>query len=146
MPKNRLAEDLDDDLSPHADEEVAELTQGELVRLKKALQEERSVVRARLDRHLAEAVEDSDNLPDEMDLATRQSDQAYLLRLADKEKKLLAEIDHALAKFDRGVYGRCEGTGEPIGIRRLELRPWTRHGLEYKERLEREKGGRGKGG
>ena len=30
--------------------------------------------------------------------------------------KLLNEIDHALAKFERGVYGVCEGTGEAIGL------------------------------
>jgi DnaK suppressor protein len=81
-----------------------------------------------------------------MDLATRQSEQAYLLRLADKEQKKLQEIDRALAKFERGEYGYCEGTGEPIGMKRLALRPWARHGIEFKERLERERGGRAKPG
>jgi DnaK suppressor protein len=73
-----------------------------------------------------------------MDVATRQSEQAYFLRIADKEKKLLSQIDRALAKFERGTYGICEGTGEPIGVKRLMLRPWTRYSLEYKEALERE--------
>ncbi len=97
---------------------------------------------SRLDSHVTQATEDRDNLADEMDMATRHSDQAYLLRLADKEHKLLAEIDHALAKFEHGTFGVCEGTGEPIELRRLEIRPWTRYSLEYKEQLEREKGGR----
>jgi DnaK suppressor protein len=144
MPSDKYDDELDENLGG-ADDDVSELKREDFERLRKRLQEERQVVKARLDRHLAEAVEDSDNLPDEMDLATRQSDQAYLLRLADKEKKLLNEIDHALAKFERGVYGVCEGTGEAIGLKRLELRPWTRYGLEFKERLEREKGGRAKG-
>jgi DnaK suppressor protein len=144
MPSDKYNDELDENLGG-ADDDVSELKREDFERLRKRLQEERQVVKARLDRHLAEAVEDSDNLPDEMDLATRQSDQAYLLRLADKEKKLLNEIDHALAKFERGVYGVCEGTGEAIGLKRLELRPWTRYGLEFKERLEREKGGRAKG-
>ena len=133
-----------EDLDEMDDDEPRELLPDDLHRLRGLLLAERVQVKERLERHLAEAVEDSDNLPDEMDIASRQTDQAYLLRLADKEKKLLREIDRALAKFERGTYGICEGTGEPIGLKRLELRPWTRHSLEYKELLERERGGRGR--
>ena len=124
------------------EQEDRELTKKDLEGLKKALLEERGRVLSRLDSHVTQATEDRDNLADEMDMATRHSDQAYLLRLADKEHKLLAEIDHALAKFEHGTYGVCEGTGEPIELRRLEIRPWTRYSLEYKEQLEREKGNR----
>lgn len=119
-----------------------ELGKKDMERLKKALLDERAQVLHRLDSHVTQATEDRDNLADEMDLATRHSDQAYLLRLADKEHKLLAEIDRALAKFENGSFGICEGTGEPIEMRRLEIRPWTRYSLEYKEQLEREKGNR----
>lgn len=124
------------------DQDDHELTKKDLDGLKKALLEERGRVLSRLDSHVTQATEDRDNLADEMDMATRHSDQAYLLRLADKEHKLLAEIDHALAKFEHGTFGVCEGTGEPIELRRLEIRPWTRYSLEYKEQLEREKGNR----
>jgi DnaK suppressor protein len=140
-PKNSA--DVEDDVIED-DDEPRELTLEDLHRLRAKLVEERELVKVRLERHMNEAMEDSDNLPDEMDIASRHTEQAYLLRLADKEKKLLKEIDHALAKFERGNYGICEGTGEPIGLRRLELRPWTRHSLEYKEMLERERGGRGR--
>jgi DnaK suppressor protein len=122
--------------------EGTELSKRDLDKLKKMLLEERGRVLSRLDSHVTQATEDRDNLADEMDMATRHSDQAYLLRLADKEHKLLAEIDHALAKFEGGTFGVCEGTGEPIELRRLEIRPWTRYSLEYKEQLEREKGNR----
>lgn len=143
MTDRKTALDDDDD-DRFEDDEDRELTQEELKQLRKRLLEERVAVQERLMRHMQEAVDDNDNLPDEMDIAARQTDQAYLFRLADKEKKLLSEIDHALAKFERGTFGLCEGTGEPIGFKRLELRPWTRFSLEYKERLEREKGGRAK--
>lgn len=131
-------EDLDEQDVEYDDD--AELSREDIVRLHQKLVEERASVKERIERHVAEAMEDTDNLPDEMDIATRQSEQAYILRLADKEKKLLREIDHALSKFDRGTYGICEGTGDPIGLKRLELRPWTRYSVEYKEQLEREKG------
>lgn len=109
---------------------------------KEMLEEERRRIVGRLRAHLGEATEDTDSLADEMDVATRHQDQAYLLRLADKERKLLVEIDRALAKFDSDSYGICEGTGEPIGPRRLEARPWTRFSIAYKEQLERERSAR----
>ena len=45
----------------------------------------------------------------------------------------------SLEKMHTGEYGVCEGTDEPIGFKRLELRPWTRYSVGYKEMLEREK-------
>ena len=65
--------------------------------------------------------------------------QAYLIRFADKERKLLSEIEHALEKMRAGEYGVCEGTEEPIGFKRLELRPWTRYSVAYKEQMERDR-------
>jgi DnaK suppressor protein len=62
-----------------------------------------------------------------------------LIRFAGKERKLLIEIEHALEKMNTGEYGVCEGTGDPIGYKRLELRPWTRYSVAYKEQLERER-------
>ena len=124
-------DDIDDD----------ELTPDQLRELRADLIEKRKEVVAKIEKHVSAVTEDSDNLPDEMDIATRQSEQAYYLRMADKEEKLLRQIDHALRKFERGEYGTCEGTGDPIHYKRLKLRPWTRHSLDYKERIEREKKG-----
>jgi DnaK suppressor protein len=75
---------------------------------------------------------------DEADQATRNLDQSIVLRIADKDQRLLGEIEDALAKFEDGTYGVCEGTGDPIGYGRLALRPWTRYSAAYKELLERE--------
>ncbi len=76
---------------------------------------------------------------EEIDQASRASEQALHLRLLDKDYKLLREIEHALAKFDKGEYGMCEGTGDWIDRKRLDLRPWTRYTIEYKQQLERRK-------
>lgn len=96
------------------------------------------------------AVEDGDmlldrnELVDEVDQASAMVEQNLTFRLLDRDRKLLTEIEHALAKIDTGDYGYCEGTGEPIPKRRLELRPWCRHSVKYKEKLERmKKSGRG---
>jgi DnaK suppressor protein len=89
-------------------------------------------------------VVDRNEMLDEVDQAAQMVDQNLTFRLLDRDRKLLSEIDHALLKVENGDYGYCEGTGEPIPKRRLELRPWCRHSVKYKEKLERmEKSGRG---
>lgn len=87
---------------------------------------------------------DKNEMFDEVDQASAMVEQNLIFRLLDRDRKLLSEIDHALGKIDSGDYGYCEGTGEPIPKRRLELRPWCRHSVKYKEKLERmKKSGRG---
>ena len=87
---------------------------------------------------------DTNEMMDEVDLASATIEQNLTFRLLDRERKLLAEVEHALHKIKTGEYGYCEGTGESIPKRRLELAPWTRHSVKYKEQLERmKKSGRG---
>ncbi|MGB0679534.1 MAG: TraR/DksA family transcriptional regulator [Polyangiales bacterium] len=123
-------------LSAHED---AELTQAQLGALYDRLIEERERVRRGLGQHMNAATHDGDQLVDELDIAQRNTEQAYLLRFADKERKLLLEIENALEKMQNGEYGVCEGTGDPISHKRLELRPWTRYSVAHKEQLERDR-------
>jgi DnaK suppressor protein len=122
-----------------ADEVLAAsgLTEQEFLELREALRERRAAIysasRARLQSFQAEV-----ELGDEMDLASRSHDEGLVLRIADKQQKLLVEIEEALVRCERGDYGVCEGSGEPIGLGRLRLRPWTRYSAPYKEQLERE--------
>jgi DnaK suppressor protein len=123
---------------PKADAEAG-LTKAQLKKLHQLLIEERDRVMNGMDRHMQEATNETDTLTDELDMAQRHTEQAYLIRFAGKERKLLIEIEHALEKMNTGEYGVCEGTGDPIGYKRLELRPWTRYSVAYKEQLERER-------
>jgi DnaK suppressor protein len=87
---------------------------------------------------------DANELMDEVDLASATIEQNLTFRLLDRDRKLVGEIDRAIEKLKHGDYGYCEGTGEPIPKKRLELRPWTRHSVKYKEQLEKlKKSGRG---
>ena len=123
---------------PRAAEE-AELSKKQVQQLYEKLLAERARVLHGHDEHLNDAISDIDPLSDEMDIAQRHMEQAYLMRFADKERKLLGQISIALEKLKEGDYGVCEGTGEAISYKRLELRPWTRYSVEYKEIMEREK-------
>jgi DnaK suppressor protein len=81
--------------------------------------------------------EDSAQHADLADRATSETDRALELRARDRQRKLIAKIDAALARIEEGTYGFCEETGEPIGLRRLDARPIATLSLEAQERHER---------
>jgi DnaK suppressor protein len=81
--------------------------------------------------------EENQNHPDLTDRASSETDRAIELRARDRQRKLIAKIDEALARIDDGTYGYCEETGEPISIRRLEARPIATLSVEAQERHER---------
>jgi DnaK suppressor protein len=81
--------------------------------------------------------EDSSQHADIADRATSEADRALELRARDRQRKLIAKIDAAIARIEDGSYGYCEETGEPIGLKRLEARPIATLSLEAQERHER---------
>lgn len=78
-----------------------------------------------------------DDLPDEVDLASSESEQSMSLRLRDRERVLLKKIEKMLKKIDDGTYGICESCGEEIGVKRLEARPVTDLCIRCKEEQEK---------
>ena len=82
---------------------------------------------------------DRDEMFDEVDLAAATVEQNLTFKFLDRDRKLLDEINRALDKIANGEYGYCEGTGEPIPKRRLEVRPWCKYSVKYKEQMERRK-------
>jgi DnaK suppressor protein len=57
------------------------------------------------------------------DLATIETDQNFLLRIRDRERKLIGKINRCLLQIKDGTYGLCESCGEEIDFKRLEARP-----------------------
>ena len=80
---------------------------------------------------------ESENHADIADRASSETDRAIELRARDRQRKLIAKIDAAVARIDDGSYGYCEETGEPISLKRLEARPIATLSLEAQERHER---------
>ncbi|HEY1978866.1 MAG TPA: RNA polymerase-binding protein DksA [Xanthobacteraceae bacterium] len=81
--------------------------------------------------------DESQNHPDLADRASSETDRAIELRARDRQRKLIAKIDAALARIEDGTYGYCEETGEPITLKRLEARPIATLSIEAQERHER---------
>lgn len=97
---------------------------------------QRDELQGRIDEEF-QALQDTERASDEADLASREEARQWQLRLLEREKKLLDKIDQALERLARGDYGWCEETDEPIGLRRLLLRPTASLCIEAKERQER---------
>jgi DnaK suppressor protein len=78
----------------------------------------------------------SENLPDLGDQATAVADQNFMLRLKEREQKLLKKIDEALDRITQGTFGVCESCGGEISFKRLKARPVTTLCIECKTKQE----------
>lgn len=72
-----------------------------------------------------EDMDDDENFPDPTDRASMESNRNSVLRIRDRERKLIFKIQEALQRLEDGEYGICEQCGEEIGIERLKARPVT---------------------
>jgi DnaK suppressor protein len=110
----------------------------ELQRFKALLLEKRSQILANAQSTLTEDMAlDTNDLPDEMDLASSEYLQSFTFRLRGREKVFLEKIDRALVKIEGNDFGLCEECGEEIAVKRLEARPETNLCIRCKEDQER---------
>jgi DnaK suppressor protein len=101
----------------------ARLTKDQLDLLRRRLEEERGRILAVL-RTPTAASYDERSEPEEV--AQRTTEQDERVEIADRERALLAEVEHALEKLRAGTYGVDERTGQPIRYERLAAVPWAR--------------------
>ncbi len=76
------------------------------------------------------------DFPDPTDRASLESDRNFLLRIKDRERKLIMKVKEALDRVDNGSFGVCESCGKPISEKRLMARPVTTLCIECKTELE----------
>lgn len=77
-----------------------------------------------------------ETFPDPTDRASLETDRNFLLRIRDRERKLIGKIRDAIKRIDNGSFGICEGCGEEISRERLEVRPVTVYCIECKKKEE----------
>jgi DnaK suppressor protein len=115
------------------------LNKKELKKFQEMLEEKRHLVLERARLTLSENMTlDTNDLADEMDLASSEYIQSFEFRLRGREKSLLTKLDLALKKIENGSFGTCDVCDEPIGKKRLEARPETSLCIKCKEDQERE--------
>ena len=65
--------------------------------------------------------------------ATETLELEKRLALENRTRKELADLEHALQKFDQGTYGKCDNCGKSIDPARLEALPQATLCLNCKE-------------
>lgn len=70
---------------------------------------------------------------DEGDQTLRALAEAEFLSMHERLRKQLMEIESALGRIEKGLYGVCEETEEIIEPDRLLAIPWTRLSIEGAE-------------
>jgi RNA polymerase-binding protein DksA len=71
------------------------------------------------------------------DLGSDTFEQEMNLELLENEERSLEEVAEALARIDRGEYGRCENCGREISLERLEALPATRYCVDCARQNQR---------
>lgn len=100
------------------------LSEDDLATIKKQLFTERERILTASDKTIEDSIhQNPENSQDFADQSSFESDRNFELRMRDRERKLLAKIDEALERIEKGNFGICGSCGGEIGIKRLMARP-----------------------
>jgi DnaK suppressor protein len=110
---------------------------------KKDIEYFKTLLEERLEQLLSQAgdtlsgmTDQKENFPDPTDRASLETDRNFMLRIRDREHKLIKKIKKALNRIENGTFGVCDGCGEQISIKRLKARPVTTQCIECKTKEE----------
>ncbi len=103
---------------------------------KKHLNDELNKLLLQVDDTVSGMTEVKENFPDPTDRASLESDRNFMLRIRDRESKLIKKIKKALDRIENGTFGICETCGGEISIKRLKARPVTTQCIECKTKEE----------
>lgn len=85
---------------------------------------------------VTDMTEQKENFPDPTDRAALESDRNFMLRIRDREHKLIKKVKKALDRIESSTFGICEKCGEDISIERLKARPVTTQCIDCKTKEE----------
>ena len=108
----------------------------EIQNFRERLDKMRSELEGDSEETVQEMREENNLYPDPSDRATSETEHINLLRIRDRERKLMSKIDEAIDRLSNGSFGICEECGEEIDIERLNIRPVTTFCIRCKETLE----------
>ena len=89
---------------------------------------------------IGELVGDKDNEVDELDIAVTQSSREFNLRMADRERRYVGQVQRALTRIRDGEHGTCETCGDAIGMARLLARPTATECIDCRTQAETSSG------
>jgi len=103
---------------------------------KKYLTERLEELLNQADNTVSGMTETKENFPDPTDRAALEADRNFMLRIRDRESKLIKKIKAALERIENDTYGICETCGDDITLKRLKARPVTTQCIECKSKEE----------
>lgn len=102
------------------------LTEAEIKEIKKHLEELKADSEKRLkdkkDMDMPEA-----EVGDPIDVAGQSLDKEILFELSGNSHNTIGQIEAALRKIEKGIYGRCELCRQPIPKKRIKALPFARY-------------------
>ena len=85
---------------------------------------------------VSDMTDPTDNFPDPTDRASLETERNFMLRIRDRESKLIKKIKSALARIENETFGICEKCGDDIALKRLKVRPVTTQCIDCKTKEE----------
>ena len=108
----------------------------EILAIKESLLTQKSVILNRQKEFKSESLLHSLQVADESEQSVFEQSQNLGLHIREKEIQVLHQIEKALSKITDGTYGQCEACSDPIGLKRLQARPFTSLCISCKEEQE----------
>ena len=103
---------------------------------KQLLNEQLKELLGQADLTVRDLVDNNERSADLLDLANFDYERGTMLRIRDRESKLIRKIQRALENIEDGNYGICEVCEEEIAIERLKARPVTTYCIHCKTKME----------
>ena len=123
-----------------ADKATDKLDKRTIARFRKLLLKEREEIIGDVKQSYESSQEvGQDGIQDIGDEAANVYNKQILLTLNENERMRLKEVDEALDRIASKTYGTCEECGEPIGLKRLEVKPVAKYCVPCKTNLEKGK-------
>jgi RNA polymerase-binding transcription factor DksA len=76
-------------------------------------------------------------MDDPGDAAAEESQRCLALVSASATQASIVDVIDAIRRIERGTYGVCELTGEPIEAERLRAIPWARYSIKGQQEAEK---------
>lgn len=119
------------------------LASSTLDRLARKLQEERDrleaiiaeLEREREESRLAESPSEHNADPENADGGSLAFEMEMELSVEQNAREILDKVKHAQDRMEKGEYGICEVTGQPIPVMRLEALPYATTTVEAADRV-----------
>ena len=120
------------------------IDQAQLDELRRRLEADRDSLKSEIERIEDEDVHAENQYDPEFsgygnhmaETATEIYEQERNLSIEQSLQQQLAEVEHALAKFDEGTYGICDNCGKEIPLERLQAFPQATLCIDCKSRAE----------